>query len=163
MKRIFFNTISLLIAFIAITACTSSQRSIGSYYTSEVECLESELDGSETVLVWGFGKNRVGAIEQAKKNAVRTILFKGITSGKSDCSIKPLILEVNAEEKHQQYFNTFFKDNGAYKQYVSMKDSKRSSIQKSTNDREKKYGIIVRVLRSELKEKLISDNIINPR
>ena len=33
-----------------------------------------------TLRAWGRGKNRTDAIEQAKKNAVRDVLFKGVAA-----------------------------------------------------------------------------------
>ena len=76
-----------------------------------------------------------------------------------------MLLEVNAEEKYEDYFNVFFMDNGEYLKYVSMKDEKRTSLFTKDKEKEKskhfvKYGITVRVLRSELKKRFEEDNII---
>lgn len=56
-------------------------------------------------------------------------------------------------------------DGGEYLKYVSMKDEKRITIFKKDKEKEKsqhfvKYGITVRVLRSELKKRLTDDNIL---
>ena len=83
-----------------------------------------EHDGSQTLKAWGNGRNRLDAVEQAKKNAVRDVIFKGITEGNKECNIKPIIFEVNAEEKYENYFNSFFADGGAFKNFVSLKTKK---------------------------------------
>ena len=142
--------------------CSSPKKTIGSYYTYEIECMGTELDGSESVLVWGTGKNKTDALEQAKKNAVHAILFKGVSKGQGGCSKKPILLEVNAEEKYQYYFNVFFKDKGEYARYVSLEDKRRGSALREANSQQEKYGVVVRVLRSELRERLINDDILKP-
>jgi hypothetical protein len=139
-------------------SCKSSTTS--SFYTYETECLGVELDGSQTVRAWGSGKNKSDAVEQAKKNAVRDIVLKGNLTGKDECALKPLLLEVNAAEKHEIYFNAFFADGGEYKNYVNTEDEKRWSKVSETNKSYVKYGVILRVLRPELKEKLMNDGIL---
>jgi hypothetical protein len=132
------------------------------YTTFETECLGVELDGSQTLRAWGKGKNKSDAIEQAKKNAVRDVIFKGINAGSGECNQRPLITEVNAQEKYEQYFNQFFKDGGEYRKFVNMKDEKSTSRLKSTSSSQENYGVVVRVLRSDLRQQLINDNIIIP-
>ena len=122
-----------------------------------------ELDGSMTLKAWGNGRNRFDAVAQAKKNAVRDVIFQSILEGKQDCAKKPLITEVNAEEKYEAYFNKFFADGGEFNNFISLKDERIG--QKIDRDRKKAresvtYGLLLRVLRSELKSKLIADGII---
>lgn len=161
------TTIKTLLIALLIFFSTSvySQSTTSAYADYEVECLGVELDGSQTLRAWGIGRNRKDAIDQAKKNAVRVVLFKGIQAGLSGCNTKPVVFEVNAEEKYEDYFNVFFMDGGEYSKYVSMKDEKRVSLFKKDKDKEKskhfvKYGITVRVLRSELKKRMEEDYIL---
>ncbi|MBU0764850.1 MAG: caspase family protein [Bacteroidetes bacterium] len=148
-----------------IAADCHAQRNIGGYYTYETECMGVELDGSQTLKAWGSGRNRTDAIEQAKKNAIRDVLFKGITDGKPECNKKPVIFEVNAQEKYEDYFNVFFADGGAYKEFISQKDGSDLHLQvikdrKQAGDQET-YGVVIRVLRSQLKARMKADNIIH--
>ena len=69
------------------TSC-KPQKKIAGNYTYETECMGIEMDGSQTLKAWGYGKNRIDAVEQAKKNAVRDVLFKGIRNGKTECNIR---------------------------------------------------------------------------
>ena len=39
-------------------------------FAQETECISKEMDGSLTLRVWGTGRNRTDALEQAKKQAV---------------------------------------------------------------------------------------------
>jgi hypothetical protein len=147
--------------FIALISCNTSNK-LGAYYTYETECLDTELDGSYTLRAWGVGRSQADAMEQAHKNAVRDIIFKGITKGKSDCQIKPLLFEVNAYEKYKDYFNKFFADHGPYSKFVNNKDKRSGTSVRQRNDAEIKYGVVVRVKSAELREKLIRDNILKP-
>ena len=122
-----------------------------------------ELDGSQTLKAWGNGRNRADAVEQAKKNAVRDVIFKGILEGKQDCNQKPIVFEINAQEKYEDYFNAFFADGGEYKSFISLKDERifdKISRDKKKTSESVTNGIVVRVLRAELKKKLITDSII---
>jgi hypothetical protein len=158
-----FTYLLILIFTIVFTINCTSQKKISGNYTYSTECLGVELDGSVTLKAWGNGRNRTDAVEQAKKNGVRDVLFYGISEGKTDCNRSPLLLELNAQRKYEDYFNTFFADGGEYKNFVSMKDER--IFDKISRDKKKAresvtHGIVLRVLRSELKQKLISEGII---
>lgn len=127
----------------------------------ETECLGVELDGTQTLRVFGKGRNKADAIEQAKKNAIRDVLFKGINAGSGDCSKRPLLPVVNAQERYSYYFNPFFRDGGEYTKYVRL-DEKRTSRIKSQNSTQENWGVVVTVNRDALQEKLINDDIIKP-
>ena len=162
--RIYKKLFAVVFA-VLMTGDITAQTSTSAYYDYEVECLGVELDGSQMVRVWGVGRNKKDAVEQAKKNAVRIVLFKGIQSGMKECNTKPVVFEVNAEEKYEDYFNVFFMDGGEYSKYISMKDEKRVNLFMKDKDKEKskhfvKYGVTVRVLRAELKKRLEDDNIL---
>lgn len=149
--------------FIGFSSCKTPTQvsSEYAYATFQTECLGVELDGSQTLRVFGKGKNKADAIEQAKKNAVRDILFKGITAGSGECSQRPLVNEVNAQEKYAYYFNQFFRDKGSYLNYVKL-DEKRLSRIKSSNSTQENWGVVVTVDRTALQQQLINDNIIKP-
>lgn len=155
----------ILVAFLVTSLAFSShgQQSTAGNYTYKSECMGVEMDGSQTVKAWGNGRNKHDAVEQAKKNAVRDVLFNGIIEGKQDCERRPLVSEVNAQAKYDSYFNSFFKDGGDFKHFISLKDER--IFDKISRDKQKArqsvtHGLIVRVLRGELKERLIADGIL---
>lgn len=157
MKRLF-----LLLLISLTVSYANAQDTKGDYYTPEIECLGVEEDGSQTLRSWGVGRNKQDAIEQAKKNAVKAVLFKGIQKGNGECNVRPLIYEVNAQERYQYYFNIFFKDDGEYLKFVSMEDTRPLTAKKKKNDVGVRFGITVRVLRAELLQRLIEDKIVKP-
>ena len=54
---------------------------------TSIKCMGIELDGSQTLRVIGYGKNRADAKEQAMKNAVWTVIFDGIREGVAGCKM----------------------------------------------------------------------------
>ena len=155
------KNICLLVVFasLILVGCKTAT-STASFVSYETECLGVEQDGSQTLRAWGEGRNKADAVEQANKNAVRDVIFKGIRAGKADCNMRPLVTEVNAQEKYEDYFNRFFMDNGEYRKYVSSEDEKNHSKEYQKNLVGAKYGVTVRVLRAELKARLKNDGIL---
>lgn len=163
------NTVkSVIVLIIAISVniadLAAQQRENAGNYPTESECLGVELDGSVTLKAWGTGRNRFDAVAQAKKNAVRDVLFKGITKGSQECNPRPLIAEVNADTKYEDYFFKFFSDKiGTYKEFTSARDERLDYTilrERKGGDKTSTYSVVVRVLRSELRQKLIADGII---
>ncbi|WP_321342965.1 hypothetical protein [uncultured Draconibacterium sp.] len=151
--------IKLNFLFILFFLLSCSPKIIHSgYYSFESECLGVELEGSQTLKAWGRGKNRKDAVEQARKNAVRDVIFNGIRKGSADCNLKPIILEVNAHERYEDYFNAFFADDGPYKDFITNDD--RAPVEKHLAGNDLVCGVTVRVLRSDLKKQLKWDSIL---
>ena len=130
----------------------NKQKKTASYYSVETECLEDKLDGSFILQAWGKGSNKSEAIDQAKRNVLNDILFNGITKG---CQMRPLIIEVNGSTKYKSYVYSFF--NSDYKDFISIEKSPKS-LKKSR--KQTSYGMKVRVKVEDIRQKLITDNII---
>lgn len=150
--------LSFLFLLVGMLSCTTQNKTSG-YYKFETECYGVELDGSQTLKAWGRGKNRKDAVEQAKKNAVNDVLFTGIRKGVSGCEVRPLIIEVRAKEKYEDYFYTFFEDGGLYKEFVTNDDASLKKDKHAAGS-DVVYGVVVRVLRHKLKKQLIEDQIL---
>lgn len=147
--------------FLTLIALTFSILTANAQFAKfDTECLGVEGDGSQTVRAWGTGRNRSDAVEQAKKNAVSDILFKGVRGGSQECNLKPLVPEVNARERYEEYFDRFFMDGGEYTKFVSAADEKLFSKNKQKNKIGAYFGVTVRVLRSELRAQLKADGVI---
>ncbi len=153
-KYIYF---CLAIFALTLTACGPT-KSIA-YMDYKTQYIGSEMDGSVTVRSFGRGRTAIDSYNQAQKQAIYDILFVGLTK-KDGSIIKPLLLEINSKEKYETYFDSFFKDNGIYKNFCSMKDKRYlSSNWKRTNAQSVCETTVV-VYRSKLKAKLIEDGII---
>lgn len=150
----------LLLTIITVLSLTYAEAQTV-YARSSIRCLGVELDGSQTLRVHGYGRNRMDAKEQAMKNAVWAVIFDGIREGVAGCNMRPLVTEVNAKERYEDYFNLFFADNGEYKNYVSLRDTKKRSGGRSKDKISYAYDLTIRVLRVELKARLKADNVID--
>lgn len=149
----------ILVAALAISSADVQAQT--AYARTSIKCLGVELDGSQTLRVQGYGRNRADAKEQAMKNAVWAVIFDGIREGAQGCNMRPLVSEVNAKERYEDYFNIFFADNGPYKEYVSMRDTKKRSGGRNKDKVGYAYDLTVRVLRAQLKARLREDNVID--
>jgi hypothetical protein len=159
MKQLVYLLLTLSIIF----AGCATKNNVAANYSYKTECLGIELDGSQTLKAWGKGGNRIDATEQAKKNAVRDVLFKGVIDGKSECSQIPVVAEVNAQMKYEDYFNKFFADGGEYLNFISLKDERigqKLGRDSKRSEDEVVNSVVVRVLRSDLKKKMMNDGII---
>lgn len=159
MKKIY---ILICIATIALYSCKSPQKisNESSYYSFETTLLTKTHDGSCTVRAFGQGMNRATAVEQARKNAVHGIIFRGI-HGSDGINILPLIKTPNAEEKYKLYFGKFFSTGGEYTNYSTLSPEKINSRIKSKGNAQTMYGVIVNIDINRLEQKLINDGIIN--
>lgn len=145
-------TVFILI-FSLSSIAQSKQTKTASYYKYETECLEDKRDGNFIFMAWGSGSTKKEAIDQAKRNAVNDILFKGVN--KSTCSVRPLILEVQAAEKYRYYVADFF--NNDYLDYISIEKSPKS---KKKSRSQTVYGVKIKIDVEGIRKKLKTDNII---
>ena len=159
------KTITLKIALFALLAvglasCNNTKKGVVAYQNMETVCLGSELDGSYTVRAWGTGRYLGDAKEQTKKNAVYDCLFKGILRGQGDCEARPIMTEVNAREKYQAYFDSFFADGGDYLKYISMKDRRPGSWTHARMKGGITCSMVIRVDYAKLRSQLREDGIL---
>lgn len=154
------NILLLLAAAALLFAGCAAQKTTSSYYNSPTALIRYDADGSMVLRAYGSGRTGANAREQAWKNAVRDVIFKGINVPGNPMASKPLVTEVNAQEKYEQFFNAFFQDKGYYRSFVTTEDRKPLSSVKEENKLEMKQGTTVRVLRPELKEYLKENGIL---
>lgn len=160
MKKIYL----IGILFLMLPFTGQSQKSkVKNYYQYNTECIGVEHDGTQTLKVWGKGRNRIYAIEQAKKNALYDVLFKGISAGSSACTTPPIVPEPNAREIYSDYFNAFFNENGPYREFITLPNKQLNKgidrKRKATNNHVT-LSMIIQVNKPTLTDKLKKDGII---
>ena len=128
----------------------------------ETICIGSNPDGSQRVKGYGRAKTKAEAIEMAKKNALKDVIFKGIRGGSQGCEVKPVIFDPNMQETRSDYFNKFFGTGGDYAKFVSAetKDIPANEIKQAGADIT--IGVVMTVNRATLKQKFIDDKLLNP-
>ena len=120
-----------------------------------------ELRDGDKARYKGKGVSKADAIEQAKKNAVADVLFKGIKDN-GPCNTTPLVLEVNARERYAEYFNPFFSDGGEYKKFVREETGNQASRLEAKGTSINNWGVIVTVDREGLRRQLEKDGVLKP-
>ena len=127
----------------------------------EVEVVQTGTQGTYLIKVWSYSKKPDVAIEQAKKNAVHGIIFKGFTGTSSVPGQKALTSNVNLEEEKADFFNPFFANGGKYMKFVSTSnDGAVAAEDRMKIGKEYKVGVIVSVNVSALRKDLEDAGII---
>lgn len=132
----------------------------------EIEGVSQGVQGTYLIKVWSFSKRNKVAIEQAKKNAVHGVIFRGYQGSKKGVRPqKPLTKESNLEQEKEMFFNEFFANGGKYMKFVSLTNNGAVS----PGDRQKlgrflarehKIGIMVSVKKDLLRKDLEDAGII---
>ncbi len=150
-KLVLFMVSALALVFIGQDAFAQSYEPV---------CIGREQDGTLTLRVWGEGRNRSDAKEQARKNAVYEVLFNGVLKGNDGYNMRPIVAEVNARERYRDYFDIFFMDGGEYLKYVSLADKRFGSTKKIKGTNQVRYCMTIRVLIPELRTRMKEDGIL---
>ena len=127
----------------------------------EIEVVQTGVQGTYLIKVWSYSKKPEVAIEQAKKNAVHGIIFKGFTGTSTVPGQKALATNVSLEEEKVDFFKPFFADGGKYMKFVSTStDGAVAAEDRMKIGKEYKVGVIVSVNVSALRKDLEGAGII---
>jgi len=127
----------------------------------ELEPAGTGIQGSYQIKVWSYSKKAETAIEQAKKNAVHYIIFKGFPSKERLSGQKALAQNPNLEEVKSEFFKEFFQDGGKYLKFVTLVNNGAiASEDRIKIGKEYKIGVIVSVNVAALRKDLEDAGII---
>ena len=167
MKQITYQSFLLISSFLLFSSVISYAQSSRKAdkdtkkYRYEIEAVDVGAGGSYLIKVWSYSRNPDIAIEQAKKNAVHGIIFKGFIGIRGVPGQHPLVNSPNVEQEKVEYFNAFFNDGGKYNKFVSLSsDGGIAAGDRLKVGKEYKIGVIVSVKTPELRKELESAGII---
>jgi hypothetical protein len=124
----------------------------------ELEGVKQGEQGTYLIKVWQYSKKPNVAIEQAKKNAVHGVVFKGYSGPGAQ---KPLTSNPNLEQEKADFFKDFFADNGKYMKYVNVTgDGAVAAEDRLKVGKEYKIGVVVSVSSAQLRKDLEAAGII---
>jgi len=156
-KVLLFCALSL--GLIALSGC--GPRISQAYYDYSSKIIQDHNDGSYAIRAWGRSRNATMSYKVAKQQALKDVLFNGVKAQSGNISdLKPLVTEVNAEEKYEAYFNQFFSDKGAWKDFCSIEDRRWPTTKYQRTDAQTLAQVTVTIYRAQLKQKLIEDGIL---
>ena len=152
------NLILWVIGFISITSFGQARRKADKdteQWRYEIQCAGVGQDGTYLVKVWSYSKRGEVAIEQAKKNAVHGVIFKGFLGLEGCSSQKAIATDPNIETEKKEFFETFFEDGGKYMKYVTVSsDGLISADDRKKVGKEYKIGVVVSVMKDALRKEL---------
>ena len=158
------NLFLLLILMASVSVLGQAQKKANKdteAWRYEIECVSTGAQGSYLIKVWSYSKKPAIAMEQAKKNAVHGIIFKGFSGHGAGCTQSPLTNNPNIEVEKEEFFKDFFADNGKYMKFVSLSgDGSVRAEDRQKIGKEYKVGVIVTVLKDNLRKDLENAGII---
>lgn len=130
----------------------------------EMECVGTGNHGTYLVKVWSYSKEPEVAIEQAKKNAVHGIIFRGYSGDRAKGCIEamPLVKNPNIEKEKKDFFTDFFADGGKYMKFVDLTTDGAIAAEDRIRISRKEYkiGVIVSVRKDLLRKDLEAAGLI---
>lgn len=153
----------LLLSLITVTGFSQKRKADRDTreWRYEIEAMKTGVTGTYLIKVWSYSKSPEVAIEQAKKNAVHGIVFRGF-AGKSGVEGKPpLVSSPDLEIEKSDFFNPFFEDGGKYLKFVSLtNDGAVAAEDRFRIGKEFKIGVLISVNVGELRKDLEAAGII---
>lgn len=126
----------------------------------EIEPVGVGAQGTYLIKVWSYSKKPLVALEQAKKNAVHGIIFKGFLGVKGVPGQRPLTNNPNLEIEQAEFFKNFF-DGGKYMKFVNVSnDGAVAAEDRLKVGKEYKIGVIVSVNVAGLRKDLEDGGIL---
>jgi hypothetical protein len=152
------NISVIVIMLVMILSCKSKlkPREIGNY--NYITTAVDMRDNKYLVTAWGKGTSENEALEEAMRNAVKDILYKGLTQGNPNVRVMPVFLIHDAESKNADFNASFFKTDGDYLNYVVLYNQPISQNRsKKTRKADKVLNIAFDFQLLVNREKLVSD------
>lgn len=127
----------------------------------ELEVVGQGVQGTYQVKVWSYSKDVNTATEQAKKNAVHGIIFRGFTGAGRLQGQRPLTNNPNLENEKAEFFKDFFASGGKYLKFVTLANHGAIGAGDAIKvGKEYKVGVVISVNTSELRKDLENAGII---
>lgn len=116
--------------------------------------------GNKVFKVWSYASDPRVAMEQAKKNAIHGILFKGMADSGRAKGCSPLVPA--GVSGHEAFFDVFFAPGGDYMRYVALTTSGEVAAEDvlRVSKKEYKIGVIVTVQYDNLRRRLEQEGIV---
>lgn len=164
MKSIYVTIIAstfLTLPFLGLTQSKKTADKETTEWRYEIEAVGTGTQGTYQIKVWSYSKKAETAIEQAKKNAVHGILFKGFPTKDRVAGQKALAQNPNLEQEKNDFFKDFFQDGGKYLKFVTLVNNGAIAPgDRIKIGKEYKIGVVVSVNVAALRKDLEDAGII---
>ena len=162
MKQVVFTLLAVVaFAFNANAQAKKKADKDTKNWRYEIEAVQQGVAGTYLIKVWSYSKKPDVAIDQAKKNAVHGIIFRGYAGTDRVPGQSPLTNNPNIEEEKADFFDAFFADGGKYMKFVSVtNDGAVAAEDRMKVGKEYKVGVLISVRKEELRKDLENAGII---
>jgi len=151
MKKI----ILIIIVLFLVTETIYSQKQ----YAYQTECVSTSNEGYFTIKIWNTKKGKRYKNEQARKDAIHSVLFSGFM-GSSNCTASNPLLKKDSEISNFKKIETsFFKKNGTWVKFVRMSETE-TTIPSTVGEKNWKIYYVV-ISKNLLRKYLTEHKIIN--
>lgn len=158
------STLITLAAALLLASCGGTQKladrdTRGWRY--EIEAVGTGVQGTYQIKVWSYSSNPNIAIEQAKKNAIHGVIFKGFAGARGVSGQQPMTTNSNLYNERADYFEPFFATGGKYLQFINLTNNGAIAYgDRQKIGKEYKIGIVVSVNKDALRRELENAGII---
>ncbi len=155
-SKVFFLTIVAVLIFFGCASRRERQILYSSSYNYEIQPAGVGQDGTKALKVWGYGRSPEDAVKTAKRNAIAASIFQGIPAGPGVGRTPAIVTEHNADVKHAEYFDEFFKVGGRYLSFITLStDGPPSGRDRVRIERNYyKVGVYVQIMHDNLRREL---------
>jgi hypothetical protein len=154
----------ILMAVFAFTANAQAKKKADKdtkAWRYEIEGVQQGVSGTYLIKVWSYSKKPDVAIEQAKKNAIHGIIFRGYAGTGSVSGQSALTNNPNLQDEKADFFDEFFADGGKYLKFVSLTtDGAVAAEDRMKVGKEYKVGVLISVRVADLRKDLENAGII---
>ncbi len=160
MKRI--NAIGLLgLIIIASVFIGCGAKISQASYDFKSKVLSTNYDGTYVIRTQVRARNAAIAFTDGQRKAMHEVIFDGVESGSNGVqALKPLLLDMNAERKYEDYFAAFFADEGPWRKYASLQDKRTGTTSYKRNGKQMIETVTVSIDRKGLRDRLVKDGIL---
>ena len=110
------------------------------------------------VKVWSYGKKANIPAEEAKKNAVHGVLFKGFAGAQGCTAQKAIVKDPATQNDKADFFDKFFDKENTYLKYASIISTTPEIVKVGKN--EYKVGYVISISKDQLRKDLEAAGII---
>lgn len=160
MKQInLIGLLSLVIIASALIGCGAKISQASYDFKSKV--LSANYDGTYVIRTQVRARNAALAFTDGQRKVVHEVIFDGVEAGSNGVQpLQPLLHDMNAERKYEDYFAAFFADQGPWSRYASLQDKRTGTTSYKRNGKQMIETVTVSIDRKGLRDRLIKDGIL---